>query len=232
MVKAILFLFLQKKDMEDAIVKTARDLENKTYQGKEVRLCNDGKYRWAYEMHLLKNPTIFLTVLKVMMISVGIVWLFGMIITVFQGDMDLEWFMFWLKTIGIVLGVFVGLAIISILIMAAVFRGKYVVLFEMDEKEVVHIQMPRQVKKAEVVGLITALVGLAAKNPTTIGVGMLAASKSKSTSVFANVRRVKARRWRNLIKVNQLLFKNQVYVSDEDFDFVYDFIRSRCINAK
>ena len=232
MVKAILFLFLQKKDMEDVIVKAAQDLENKTYQGKEVRLCNDGKYRWVYEMHLLKNPTIFLTVLKVMMISVGIVWLFGMIIAVFQGDMDLEWFLFWLKTIGIVLGVFVGLAIISILIMAAIFRGKYVVLFEMDEKEVVHIQMPRQVKKAEVVGLITALVGLAAKNPTTIGAGMLAASKSKSTSVFANVRHVKARRWRNLIKVNQLLFKNQVYVSDEDFDFVYDFIRSRCINAK
>ena len=155
--------------MEDTIVKNTQNLENKTYQGKEVRLCNDGKYRWVYEMHLLKNPTIFLTVLKVMMISVGIVWLLGMVITVFQGDMNLEWFMFWLKTIAIVLGIFVGLAVISILIMAAIFRGKYVVLFEMDEKEVVHIQMPRQVKKAEVVGLITALVGLAAKNPTTIG---------------------------------------------------------------
>ena len=232
MVKAILFLFLQKKDMGDAIVKTAQDLENKTYQGKEVRLCNDGKYRWVYEMHLLKNPTIFLTVLKVMMISVGIVWLFGMIITVFQGDMNLEWFLFWLKMIGVVLGVFVGLAIISILIMAAILGGKYVVLFEMDEQEVVHIQMPRQVKKAEVVGLITALVGLAAKKPTTIGAGMLAASKSKSTSVLANVRNVKARRWRNLIKVNQLLNKNQVYVAEEDFDFVYNFIKAHCPNVR
>ena len=232
MVKAILFLFLQKKDMEDTIVKTTQDLENKTYQGKEVRLCNDGKYRWVYEMHLLKNPTIFLTVLKVMMISVGIVWLFGMIIAVFQGDMDSERFLFWLKTIGIMFGVFVGLTIISILIMAAILGGKYVVLFEMDEKEVVHIQMPRQVKKAEVIGWITVLVGAMAKNPTTMGAGMLAASKSKSTSEFANVRRVKARRWRNLIKVNQLLFKNQVYVSDEDFDFVYNFIKSRCVNAR
>ena len=167
-----------------------------------------------------------------MMISVGIVWLFGMIITVFQGDMDLEWFMFWLKAIGIVFGIFVGLAIISILIMAAILRGKYVVLFEMDEKEVVHIQMPRQVKKAEVIGWITVLVGAMAKNPTTMGAGMLAASNSKSTSEFANVRHVKARRWRNLIKVNQLLFKNQVYVSDEDFDFVYNFIKAHCPNAR
>ena len=102
----------------------------------------------------------------------------------------------------------------------------------MDEKEVTHIQMPRQVKKAEVIGLITALVGAMAKSPTTMGAGMLAASKTKSTSVFANVRRVKARRRLNLIKVNQLLDKNQIYVPDEDFDFVYDFIKSHCTKAK
>ena len=120
------------------------------------------------------------------------------------------------------LGIFVVLTIIGVLITAAIL-GKYVVLFEMDEKEVTHIQMPRQVKKAEVIGLITALVGAMAKSPTTMGAGMLAASKTKSTSVFANVRRVKARRRLNLIKVNQLLDKNQIYVPDEDFDFVYDF---------
>lgn len=231
MVKTILFLFLQKKDMEDAIVKTAQDLENKTYQGKEVRLCSDGKYRWVYEMNLLKNPTIFFTVLKVMMISIGIVWLFGLVVALFQGDLDLQYFLSWSKLMGIMLGVFVVLTIIGVLITAAIL-GKYVVLFEMDEMGVTHIQMPRQVKKAEVIGLITALVGAIAKRPTTMGTGMLAASKTKSTSVFANVRRVKARRRLNLIKVNQLFNKNQVYVPDEDFDFVYDFIKSRCTNAK
>jgi hypothetical protein len=216
--------------MEKALDKTAETAE-KNYQGKEVRLCNDGKYRWAYEMHLLKNPTIFLTTLKVMFISVGIVGLFMLVVTAIRGDLDLEWFQFWLKLIGIMAGIFVGLTIISILIMAAIL-GNYVVLFEMDEKEVVHIQMSRQVKKAEVVGLITALVGVMAKNPTTIGAGMLAASKSKSTSEFANVRHVKARRRLNLIKVNQLLNKNQVYVADEDFDFVYNFIKAHCPNAR
>ena len=231
MAQVILFLFLQKKAMDKTIEKASQTVEDKTYQGKEVRLCADGKYRWAYEMNLLKNPTIFLTTLKVMVISIGIIGLFMLAITAFNGDLDMEWLQFWLKLMGIILGIFLGLAIISILVTAAIL-GKYVVLFEMDEKEVVHIQMPRQVKKAEVIGLITALVGIMAKNPTTIGAGMLAASKSKSTSEFANVRRVKARRRLNLIKVNQLLNKNQVYVSDEDFDFVYNYIKSRCVNAK
>ena len=217
--------------MDNTLEKASQTVESKTYHGKEVRLCADGKYRWAYEMHLLKNPTIFLTTLKVMLISVGIVGLFMLVVTAINGDLDMEWFQFWLKLMGIVLGIFIGLTIISILIMAAIL-GKYVVLFEMDEKEVVHIQMPRQVKKAEVVGLITALVGVMAKNPTTIGAGMLAASKSTSTSEFAKVRHVKARRRLNLIKVNQLFNKNQVYVADEDFDFVYNFIKTHCPNAR
>ena len=215
--------------MGNAIEKAAQTLENKNYQGKEVRFCSDGKYCWAYEMHLLKNPTIFFTVLKVMMISVGIVWLFGLVIGL--GDMSLDYFLFWTKLTGIMIGIFFVLTIIGVLITAAIL-GKYVVLFEMDDKEVVHIQMPRQVKKAEVIGLITALVGVMAKNPTTMGAGLLAASKSRSSSEFANVRRVKAYRKRNLIKVNQLFNKNQVYVADEDFDFVYNYIKSRCINAK
>ena len=140
-------------------------------------------------------------------------------------------FLFWTKLTGIMIGIFFVLTVIGVLITAAIL-GKYVVLFEMDEKEVTHIQMPRQVKKAEVIGLITALVGAMAKSPTTMGAGMLATAKTKSTSEFVNVRRVKARRRFNLIKVNQLFDKNQVYVADEDFDFVYNFIKSRCINAK
>ena len=77
-----------------------------------------------------------------------------------------------------------------------------------------------------------SLVGIAAKRPSTAGAGVLAASRSKSTSVFANVRRIKPRRAFNVIKVNQLLDRNQVYVPKEDFDFVLDFIRKHCPNAK
>ena len=172
-------------------------LENNDYEGERVRLCKDGKYRWKYEMNMLTNPSIFLTVLKVFEgIIVGIFLFFGFILT------------------------------------AAIFKGKYIVLFEMDEKGVAHVVTPEQMKKARKLAKITAAAGAARGSFTTAGAGVLAASKQASISEFAKVRRVKPRRRLHVIKVNEFIEKNQIYVPDEDFDFVYDYIKSRCVNAK
>lgn len=196
-----------------------------------VRLCDDGKYRWVYEMNMLTNPTIFLTVFKIFLYIILAGWLiFGTFLYLIHGDF--EGFLDMSKGMLVALAIMAGLTLLGVLFLAALYGGKYVVLFEMDEQEIKHIQLPRQVKKAQAISLITTLVGLAAKKPTTAGAGLLAAGKSSSTSVYANVRRVVARRNLHLIKVNQLLNKNQIYVPDEDFDFVYEFIKSRCIHAK
>ena len=201
-----------------------------SYTGKEVRLCDDGKYRWVYEMDMVKNPTIFLTVFKIFFYIILVGWLvFGFFLNIIHGDW--KGFLDMGKAMLIVLAVFAVLTLLGVLVLAAFYGGKYVVLFEMDEKSVSHIQVPGQFKKAKTLGALTALVGIAAKKPTVAGAGLLASGKNTSTSEFKNVRRVKAVRPLHLIKVNQLLDKNQVYVRDEDFDFVYQFIKSRCPQA-
>ena len=65
-----------------------------------------------------------------------------------------------------------------------------------------------------------------------VGAGLLAASKNKLSSTLADVSKLVPRRWMNMIKVNQLLNKNRVYVPDEDFDFVYQFLCQHCPKAK
>lgn len=192
-----------------------------------VRLCEDGKYRWIYEMNMLTNPTIFLTVFKIFFYIILAGWLiFGTFLYLIHGDF--QGFLDFSKGALIAIAGMAGLTFLGVLLLSAMYGGKYVVLFEMDEQEIKHIQLPRQVKKAQALSLLTALVGIAAKRPTTVGAGLLASGKTTSTSEYKKVRRVVARRALHLIKVNQLLEKNQIYVPDEDFDFVYEYIKSRC----
>lgn len=206
-------------------------MEKKDYQGKEVRLCEDGKYRWLYEMNMFRNPTIILTVAKVLGgVLLGLWLVIGLLLSAIEGNWD--GLLGMTRVLGIVMGVMAVLLVIAYLILCWMYHGKYIVLFEMDEKSIKHIQLPRQFKRAQAMGLITALVGLAAKRPTTAGAGLLSATRQASTSDFKYVKKVKAYPRRHLIKVNETLNKNQVYAATEDFDFVLDWIRTRCINAK
>ena len=192
-----------------------------------VKLYPDGKYRWVYEVPMLKNPTILIDVFKVLGISFGIVWLFTVLVIGCEEGYTLE------NLWGIMLmGVFLVIGCIAYFIVAWCYGWKYVVLFTLDERQVVHQQMPRQVKKATVLGALTAMMGGAAGKPGVVGSGLLAASRSTLTSAFVDVTRLIPCRCHNLIKASQLLSKNRVFVPDEDFDFVYNYLCQHCPRAK
>ena len=65
-----------------------------------------------------------------------------------------------------------------------------------------------------------------------IGQSMYLRNADSRTSVYKDVTKVKSARSRNVIYVDSGLFKNQVYAAAEDFDFVENFLRSRCEKAK
>ena len=201
------------------------------YSGSRVSLCEDGKYRWTYPLDMLKNPSILFVLLKIFGILLSIPLLIALLSAAANNDWQKIWDGF-IKIWLIVMVVFFVIILISYLIVVWMNGGKYVVNFTMDEKRLIHEQVPVQYERARKVGLLAALVGIFAKRPAAAGAGALAASRDTSVSVFDKVRRVKPRRGQNLIKVNQSLERNQVYVPDEDFDFVLDFIRKHCPNAK
>ena len=199
--------------------------------GNRVTLFPDGNYRWVYEVKMLTNPTILFDVYKVLGISFGFVWLFNLLIIGCEGDLTLS--SIWASSYGflILMAVFVVIGYVAYVIVAWVYGWKYVVLFTLNEKEVVHQQMPRQAKKAQVLGALTAMVGGLAGKSGVVGAGLLTASKTSSISKLADVAHLIPNRRRNLIKVNQLFNRNRIYVPDEDFDFVYDFHCKHCPKA-
>ena len=195
--------------------------------------CEDGAYRWAYEYDMLRNPTILVTVYKVLGIAWGVVVLLDLILGLFEGNFrSLADLWSGLRIFLLIAAIFLVLGALGYLLTTAILGRKYQVLFEMTDDYVKHIQLEKEVKKAEAIGAVTLFVGLMARNFATAGAGVLAKTKTESTSVFKNVRVLKVRRRRHTIHVNQLLEKNQVYAEDADFDFVEQFIRERCKNAK
>ena len=198
-----------------------------------IWLCPDGVYRWSYEMDMVRNPTIMISVWKVLGISFGVIYLFTLVIDLLRGSIRSPGDLWDASKVFLILaGVFFVISILAYVILAAMYGWKYQVLFEMTDEYVRHIQMPKQFKKAEAVGWLTMLVGIAAKKPYMIGLGIDTASRSTSTSELKNVRFLKIRRRRNTIHVNYLLDKNQVYAEDADFDFVAQFLREHCVIAK
>ena len=191
-----------------------------------IILCSDGKYRWTYELSLFKNPTIFLLVWKIFFfIFVGIC-LFVLLMDTLNGYMDGERFVDTLKIFGYIMIGFTVVVSLGYLLYAAVMGGKYIVMFEMDDKGVNHKQIPAQAAKARRLGELTSMLGAASGSLTAVGVGVNS-TRTEMYSEFSRVRKVKLYPRRDLIKVNGRLSRNQVYAHKEDFGFVSGFITAR-----
>jgi hypothetical protein len=197
---------------------------------KEIKLCPDGKYRWVYEMNMLKNPTLLLTLYKFFGIVVLILMVILLLIGLFSDDF-LDALIIAGKISLFMAGFFAVLMPVGYLLVAAIYKGKYIVVFEMDEHGIEHRQLEAQVKRIQAMEWLTALAGLARGSLSTMGAGILGATKTASYSSFESVFTVKPHRWRHMIEVNQPTSFNEVYV-DEDFDFVLDYIRKHCPKVK
>ncbi len=187
----------------------------------------EGVYRWTYEVNMWTNPTILITLLKIVAFGASVPILLVTILALIEDGLGqaLEAFLGVLGPVSLLMGI---LLILAYLLVAIINGGKYWLVFEMDEKGVRHIQMQKQFKKAQVLGMIT---GLAGRTPTTIGIGLLAASKKSSYSQFSKVKSIRAKKSRQVIYVNESLERNQIYVAAEDFDEVLDYLVSHCKKA-
>lgn len=188
-----------------------------------IVLCEDGKYRWRYDLDLYRSPIIFFLVWKILFfITLGI-FVFVFIADAVNGNADSDTIIENLKFFGyFVLGMTVVTGM-GYFLYALIMGGKYSVIFEMDEHSITHRQIPSQAKKARAISKATATAGALSGNVTAVGVG-INSSRTEMTTDFSAVRKVISYPRFHLIKVNELLEKNQVYAAKEDFDFVLNYI--------
>lgn len=185
----------------------------------------NGKYRWRYEMSLWKNPSIFFTVAKAILLAVGITIFLIALISLIADGFSADKLAFVGKLTLIMLGIFVGLLLISYPIYAAVMGGKYIVDFTMDDNELCHEQIAEQAKKARGIGAAAAVAGMLTHNRGAISAGA-AAQRTSSTIQLGRIKKVTVNKKRSTIKIHSFGW-DQVYADGDDFDFVVEHIRAR-----
>lgn len=197
-----------------------------------VTLCEDGTYRWIYDFNMYKNPTILFTVYKVMFFSVAIVGILIFFFSLISGN--LEWPPFknfnWDNSkYGIIVMAFFifVLPFVAYLIVAKIYGGRYLVLFEMNDQTITHHQMEKTFQKAQGLSWLTGFLGAATGNLSMTGLSIVNATRQSMASEYGKVRRIIPKKGRNLIMVNHRFQHNQIYVKQEDFDFVLQYLREK-----
>lgn len=196
------------------------------YVTKNIVLGTDGKYHWSYKFNLLKNPTILFLLWKMFFwIFIGI-FIFIVILDVCGGRFKFEEFLDFGKTFLIFILAMEAFIAFGYFLYSLIMGFSYYVMFDMDDNGVTHTQMPKQFKKAQAMGWLAFVAGMAAKKPGVAGAGLLSASKQSMSSSWPYVKSIEIFRRRGVIKVNERLNYNQVYAEKEDFEFVENFIKS------
>jgi len=195
-----------------------------------VVMGRDGILRWAYEMDMWKNPTLVITIWKVLLLAALAPALLVFFLNL--GDGIGSAILVFVKIMSIVAGIVTGLMLLAYPFVAILNEGKYCVIFEMDDKRIKHIQTQKQFKKSQVLALIVSLAGVMTENIQATAAGMLAGSKQSSLSSFEKVRSITVNEKRHVIYVNENLSHNQVYADSCDFSYISEYIISHCKKAK
>ena len=198
-------------------------------QGTGITMDNSGKYRWIVELPMLKSLHLLLEVWKVLGLAVVVTALIGLLVSLLSGG-SVAGVLGTLKTVALVAGILLVLSIPAYLIVTRANNGTYTVLFEMDDSGIDHIQIKTEAAKA--LDLLVVFTGMAAGNRTTTAAGLLSASGGSLYSRFSRVRRIVGMPDKNLIALDGALLRNQVYVHEGDFPFIWDYVVQHCPEAK
>ncbi len=190
----------------------------------------DGVLRWVYEMNMWKNPTLVITIWKVLLLAAFAPAVLLFFLTL--GDGFGSAFLAFISVMGMVAAIATGLMLLAYPLVAVLNGGRYCVIFEMDDRYIRHIQMQKQFQKNRVLALIVSLAGVMTGNIQATAAGMLAGSKQSLVSNFEKVKSITVNEKRHVIYINEQLSHNQVYADSADFAFVKNTIISRCKKAK
>ena len=188
----------------------------------------DGTYDWIYCLSMAKNLSMFKFVTKiVILIFVPIA---AMLLFLSWGSGN---FLMMMGILALCLGGVMLIILFAFWLVNKLFKGSYMLVYQMNNDEIMFSQTADQAEITRTIAAASAIVNTVGKNVggAIAGTG-LAMRPNIYTAKFAKVSSVKGDRKDNLIWVNTFLQSLMIYVPDEFYDFVWNYITQRCDKAR
>ena len=186
----------------------------------------DGSYEWLYELDMRKNNSI----LRVVLITLGACFIPILLLLVFLSFRD----GFDLKMTLVVFACFLAAILIGFLCYWMVgmrYRWSYFMVYRMEEDGISFRQVKSQREASNRIGMALTAAGIASGSLAAASAGMRMGDHS-ARSEYKKVRRIAANRYTNQIDVISPFLVNMVYVTDEYYDFVLDYLARHCPDAE
>lgn len=194
---------------------------------------SDGKYRWYYRVNLLRNYSILLHVWRVLLLIVGIGWPILLALRLLISRHNNFKFADELLTFGLLLLIAWAVGLLGYIIYACKYGYYFTSCYAMDEKQIYQQFTPQHVHSTKQPEGFKAILEALTSRPGMPGFGVVRVSgKWTDTTPLQRVIRMKERRGLHHIKVSLGIDSTRIFIPDEDFDMVRDFLRQHCQNVK
>lgn len=185
-----------------------------------VELCEDGMYRWYYDLDMRKDHRLIMTPLKVL----AVIGIFMLVMVQFlpyhSGGMSR------LRVMGIMGACFALITAITLgicLIQFLIRNGNYRYRFEMGPEGIRVLMDEGDTKAMQALGTAAEIMSLFTNSAAHTTTTMRAAQRAGYTS-FRSVRKAAVDRAKDCIRLKPLLGENVVFSKPEDFEFVKEYI--------
>ena len=188
----------------------------------------DGTYDWIYCMNMMKD----LSMLKFYYKVIGLCFLPIILLMIWMaltGRFDWSSFLVVMLCFVVVLLI----VVFAVWLVNKLFQSKYMLIYQMNNEGLTFSQTTDQAEMTRTIAAASAAASAAGGHTGGVisGSGM-ALSPNAYYSEFSKVRSVRGVRKDNLIWVNTFLQFQQVYVPAGSYDFVWNYITQRCVNAR
>lgn len=202
--------------------------EAKAFGLNTLFLEEDGTYDWIISMNMTRNESFIRIMMMIYLLCCLPIVLIVLFLMVTEG-VDPQM----LGVIALVLGIIFLIFVFATWVTNLIYRGQYMLVYQMNQRGITFSQTADQAQITSMLSATYAGVSALGNNPGGVIAGTgLAIAPNGHYYEFSKVLSVKGRRDENLIWVNSFLAFQMVYVPEDAYDFIWDYITRRCTRAR